>query len=126
MGLMDMSTVNENPESGDETPGFGQFEGHDKCLECGNIEIPMSSTDGGEVGLTDYFFSCAECHSSWYVAKRTEEHEEGPSIDSEDAGWFYGEKGDCGGPGERGGCHLCEDDEDYHIRVIEEYAEGEE
>jgi len=29
MGLMDMSTVNENLESGDKTPGFGQQEEFD-------------------------------------------------------------------------------------------------
>ena len=56
-----------------------QYEGHHICVECGSDEIPMSATDGGEVGLTDYFFSCVECDFCWYVAVRTDEHEDGAS-----------------------------------------------
>ena len=95
------------------------FDGHDKCVECGAWEIPMSEMDGGEIGLTDYFFSCADCNFSWYVAIRTNEHEDGPSVGSEDAGWFYGERGLCDG------CARCEDDEGYHLKVIEAYQQKE-
>ena len=54
-----------------------KFKGHDKCLECGNIEVPVSEMDGGEIGLTDYYFSCADCDFSWYVSVKTDEHEDG-------------------------------------------------
>lgn len=54
-----------------------KFNGHDKCLECGNIEVPVSEMDGGEIGLTDYYFSCADCDFSWYVSVKTDEHEDG-------------------------------------------------
>lgn len=54
-----------------------KFKGHDKCLECGNIEVPLSEMDGGEIGLTDYYFSCADCDFSWYVSVKTDEHEDG-------------------------------------------------
>lgn len=68
---------------------FAQFNGHHVCTECESEEIPMSSMDGGEVGLTDYFFSCCKCDFSWYVAIRTEEHEDGPSVVVEYVGPFY-------------------------------------
>lgn len=54
-----------------------KFNGHDKCLECGNIAVPVSEMDGGEIGLTDYYFSCADCDFSWYVSVKTDEHEDG-------------------------------------------------
>lgn len=54
-----------------------KFKGHDKCLECGNIAVPVSEMDGGEIGLTDYYFSCADCDFSWYVSVKTDEHEDG-------------------------------------------------
>ena len=89
------------------------FQGQDSCVVCGEWEIPLSEMDGGEEGLTDYFFSCANCNWSWYVAIRTDEHEEGMSVSTEPAGWFYGERGACDG------CHLCDDDEEYHLKIIE-------
>ena len=65
-----------------------KFNGHDKCVECGSIEIPLSEMDGGEIGLSDYYFSCAECDFSWYVAVRTDEHEDGPSAGIEFVGFM--------------------------------------
>jgi hypothetical protein len=38
---------------------------------------------------TDYFFSCAVCHWSWYVAV----YNDGSEPVANDAGWFYGEEG---------------------------------
>ena len=64
-----------------------KYEGHHICIECGSDEIPVSSTDGGEEGLTDYFFSCAECDFSWYVAVRTDEHEDGASAGASHVGF---------------------------------------
>lgn len=57
-----------------------KYQKHDICVECGNHEIPMSAIESGEVGLTDYFFSCAKCNFSWYCAVRTNEHEDGESV----------------------------------------------
>jgi len=65
-----------------------KFKGHDKCVECGSIEIPLSEMDGGEIGLSDYYFSCAECDFSWYVAVRTDEHEDGSSAGIEFVGFM--------------------------------------
>jgi hypothetical protein len=90
-----------------------KWEGHDICIECGNKEIPTSEMDGGEIGLTDYYFTCADCHWSWYVAVRTDEYEDGPSVGFTPEGWFYGKRGACDG------CYLCEDDEDYHLKVLD-------
>jgi hypothetical protein len=70
---------------------FAKFGGHHKCIECGSVEIPMSSTDGGETGLTDYFFSCSKCDFSWFVAVRTDENENGASVGVNYLGNFYGE-----------------------------------
>lgn len=100
-----MKTQNETNESagGDfiRTDGDGKygtsfgaelltpkFKGHDKCVECGSIEIPLSEMDGGEIGLSDYYFSCAECDFSWYVAVRTDEHEDGSSAGIEFVGFM--------------------------------------
>ena len=64
------------------------YEGHHICVECGSDEIPLSTTDGGETGLTDSFFSCSVCDFSWYVAVRTGEHEDGASTTVEYAGFM--------------------------------------
>ena len=63
------------------------FKGHHICPECDSDEIPLSTMDGGEVGLTDYFFSCSKCNFSWYVAVRTDEHEDGATVISDPAGF---------------------------------------
>tara|TARA_R100001463_G_scaffold7873_2_gene24778 strand:+ start:471 stop:692 length:222 start_codon:yes stop_codon:yes gene_type:complete len=63
------------------------FKYHDICPECESVEIPISTMDGGEEGLTDYFFSCSQCDFSWYVAVRA-----GASVSSDFAG-FLGEDG---------------------------------
>ena len=65
-----------------------QYEGHHICVECGSDEIPLSTTEAGEVGLTDSFFSCSVCDFSWYVAVRTDEHEDGPSTTVDYAGFM--------------------------------------
>ena len=72
------------------------YEGLTICEECGSDEIPLSTTDGGETGLFDCFFSCSECDFSWYVAVRTDEHEDGPSATSDYVG-FMGEDGNING-----------------------------
>ena len=64
------------------------YEGHSIWIECGSDEIPLSTTHGGETGLTDCFFSCSECDFSWYVAVRTNEHEDGASTTVEYAGFM--------------------------------------
>jgi hypothetical protein len=69
-----------------------KYEGHNICVECKSDEIPVSATESGEVGLTDYFFSCSQCDFSWYVAVRTDEHEDGGSAGIDFAGWL-GEDG---------------------------------
>tara|TARA_R110001583_G_scaffold5919_12_gene31134 strand:+ start:19 stop:1623 length:1605 start_codon:yes stop_codon:yes gene_type:complete len=65
-----------------------KFKGQDICVECGSSEIPLSEMDGGEIGLSDYYFSCAECDFSWYVAVRTDEHEDGSSAGIEFVGFM--------------------------------------
>ena len=64
-----------------------KYKGHHICVECGSDEIPLSGIDAGEVGLTDYYFSCSECNFSWYVAVRTDEHEDGASAGIDFVGW---------------------------------------
>jgi len=64
------------------------YEGHSICVECGSDEIPLSTTDAGETGLTDSFFSCSQCDFSWYVAVRTDEHEDGASVGIDFAGFM--------------------------------------
>ena len=49
-----------------------KFKGHDICIECKSPEIPLSSTDGGEIGLIDYYFNCSGCDFGWFVAVRDE------------------------------------------------------
>ena len=57
------------------------------CLECGRDEFPLNTIDTGEEWLTDYFFSCAECDFSWYLSVRTDEHEDGASVNVEALGF---------------------------------------
>jgi len=67
---------------------MNKYEGHNICVECKSDEIPVSAIESGEVGLTDYFFSCSQCDFSWYVAVRTDEHEDGASAGIDFAGWL--------------------------------------
>ena len=55
-----------------------KFKGHDICIECKSPEIPLSSTDGGETGLMDYYFNCSECDFGWFVAVRDETNADEP------------------------------------------------
>jgi len=55
------------------------FKGHNVCVECGSDEIPLSSTDGGEQGLMDYYFNCSECNFGWFVAVRDETNADEPN-----------------------------------------------
>mgnify|MGYP003121019150 CR=1 FL=1 len=53
------------------------------CLKCRQHEIPMSIMP--HCYGVDYFFSCAKCDWSWYVA----EYDNGDEPIVTDAGYFY-------------------------------------
>jgi hypothetical protein len=55
------------------------FKGHNVCVECKSDEIPLSSTDGGEQGLMDYYFNCSNCNFGWFVAVRDESNADEPN-----------------------------------------------
>ena len=55
------------------------FKGHNVCVECKSDEIPLSSTDGGEQGLMDYYFNCSNCNFGWFVAVRDETNADEPN-----------------------------------------------
>jgi hypothetical protein len=68
---------------------WAQWGGLHVCPQpkCKSEEVPLSTMEHEEG--TDYFFSCAVCHWSWYVAV----YNDGSEPVANDAGWFYGEEG---------------------------------
>ena len=89
------------------------FKGHNVCVECGSDEIPLSSTDGGEQGLMDYYFNCSDCNFGWFVAVRDETNADEPNT----VGVSYEGFMDFDSEEE-------EEEEEYYIRYRPKFAGG--
>ena len=63
-----------------------RYNGNDICIKCGEHEIPLSSMP--YCFGVDYYFSCSQCHWSWYVAV----YDNGDKPVMTDDGYFYGDK----------------------------------
>ena len=65
-----------------------RYNGNDVCIKCESHEIPLSRMphcDGEDV-----FFSCSQCHWSWYVAL----YDNGDEPVITDDGYFYDTRGE--------------------------------